>query len=389
MPAIVIPDIDLDPIADAGLCRAIRALLALVERLAGQVRTLQEETQRLRAEVSRLQGEPGRPVIRPQAPPPAAHSSERERRQSTPRQGTPKREHLVIDRTETLAVGPATLPPDAERKGDEEVVVQDIVLHPDNVLFRKEQWHAAAAGKTYLAPLPPGYDGQFGAGLVTLVLTLYGAGTMSEAKIVDLLHSVGVLLSAGHVSDLLIKEREAFHAEWAPWSRPAWPAAPGSTSMTPARASTARPGPVTFYAAQPDLTRLLAGLTPIAEDTLLLGPATTAPLRVTGYLSAAVPPLALVTSVRALVLAGEAVLALPTPTATFILPGGRRESDEAPEATLRREVLEEAGWTLAGLTPMGFLRYHATGSRHLPPIYPLSNVNRYCRPHGMRDGCDG
>jgi hypothetical protein len=48
---------------------------------------------------------------------------------------------------------------------------------------------------------------------VTLVLTLYFAGNMSEAKILALLHSLGVLISAGHLSDLLIKERDAFHAE--------------------------------------------------------------------------------------------------------------------------------------------------------------------------------
>jgi hypothetical protein len=214
MPTMVVPDIDLDQIADAGLCRAIRALLALVESLLGQVRDLQEETQRLRDENSRLKGEQGRPVIRPQTPPPAAdHSSERERRQSTPRQVTPKRSQIVIDRTELLAVDPASLPPDAIFKGYEEVVVQDVVLHTDNVLFRKEKWHSPSAGKTYLAPLPPGYAGQFGPGLVTLVLTLYFAGNMSEAKILALLHSLGVLISAGHLSDLLIQDRDAFHAE--------------------------------------------------------------------------------------------------------------------------------------------------------------------------------
>lgn len=214
MPTLVVPDIDLDQIADTGLCRAIRTLLGLVERLLGQVRGLQDENQRLRDEVSRLKGEQGRPVIRPQTPPPAAdHSSERERRQATPRQVTPKREQIVIDRTETLVVDPAILPPDATFKDYEEVVVQDLVLHTDNVLFRKETWYSAAAGKSYLAPLPPGYDGQFGPGLVTLVLTLYFAGNMTEPKILALLRSLGILISAGQISNLLIKDQDAFHAE--------------------------------------------------------------------------------------------------------------------------------------------------------------------------------
>ena len=36
---------------------------------------------------------------------------------------------------------------------------------------------------------------------------------MSEPKILDLLHTVGMSMSAGQLSDLLIKDQEAFHAE--------------------------------------------------------------------------------------------------------------------------------------------------------------------------------
>lgn len=211
-----LPEIDLDQIAEAGTRRAVHALLNLVEALLTENRTLRAENQRLRDEISRLKGEQGRPQLKANTkrkPPAADHSSERERRQPTPRQITGKLPHLVIDRTEDLAVERALLPPDAEFKGYEEVVVQDIIIRTDTVLFRKEKWYSPAQGRTYRAPLPPGYDGQFGPGVVTLVLMLYFAGTMSEAKIIDLLRSVGLLISAGHVSDLLIKDQEAFHAE--------------------------------------------------------------------------------------------------------------------------------------------------------------------------------
>ncbi len=56
---------------------------------------------------------------------------------------------------------PEKLPEDAEFKGYAEVIVQDIVLKTDNVLFRKQKFYSPQTGKTYLAPLPVGYEGEF------------------------------------------------------------------------------------------------------------------------------------------------------------------------------------------------------------------------------------
>jgi hypothetical protein len=178
-------------------------------------RTLREENRRLRDEVLRLKGEQGRPSIKPNVRPPAPpdHSSERERHRPTPRQPQSKVAEIVIHRTEDLAVDRALLPPDAEFKGYEEVTIQDLVFRTDNVRFRKEKWYSPAEGKSYLAPLPSGYDGQFGPGLVALVLVLYFASHVSEPKILELLRSIGVQISDGHLSNLLIKDQAALHAE--------------------------------------------------------------------------------------------------------------------------------------------------------------------------------
>jgi hypothetical protein len=45
------------------------------------------------------------------------------------------------------------------------------------------------------------------------VLALYYAGGMSEPKLLELLQTVGLQISAGQLSDLLIKNQEQFHAE--------------------------------------------------------------------------------------------------------------------------------------------------------------------------------
>jgi hypothetical protein len=105
------------------------------------------------------------------------------------------------------------LPPEAEFKGYEEVVVQDVIFRTDNVLFHKEKFYSASEGKTYLAPLPQGYRGQFGPGIKALTQVFYYGAQMSEPKVAETLRSVGVRISDGRVSNLLIKDQAAFHAE--------------------------------------------------------------------------------------------------------------------------------------------------------------------------------
>ena len=108
---------------------------------------------------------------------------------------------------------PAVLPPEARFKGYAEVVVQDLIVRPDTILFRKETYYSPTMRQTYRAALPAGYRGQFGPGLKAFVVVLAFAGQMSEAAILTLLRSVGVQISAGQLSNLLIKDQAAFHAE--------------------------------------------------------------------------------------------------------------------------------------------------------------------------------
>lgn len=118
-----------------------------------------------------------------------------------------------------------------------------------------------------------------------------------------------------------------------------------------------------------DLADLLARLTPVAEESHVWGrggPSPT-PLHVRAYLGTEPPPLRTVTSVRAVVLRGDAMLALRSGTELHVLPGGRREGDETPAQTVRREVLEESGWTLGPLSLLGFIHYRNLGPWKEPP----------------------
>ena len=64
-----------------------------------------------------------------------------------------------------------------------------------------------------MAPLPVGYEGEFGPGIKTMIITLYYGGNMSEPKIIELLSHWGISISDGQVSNLLTKGHEPWHEE--------------------------------------------------------------------------------------------------------------------------------------------------------------------------------
>ena len=200
-----------------GARSAILALLNLVESMKQENQALRDEVQRMRDENNRLKGEQGKPDIKPNKSDDldeTDHSSEKERNPS-PKGWSKKskRNKIVVDREETLTVDESILPTDAQFKGYEEVVVQDIKLTTDTVLFRKEKYYSPSQKRTYLAPMPEGYVGEFGPSVRAMVLTLYYASGMTEPKIQEILGYTGVSISSGQISNLLIKGKEAWHDE--------------------------------------------------------------------------------------------------------------------------------------------------------------------------------
>ena len=211
----MLEDLDLNSIADDRARELVQQLLNLLEDVMADLRAAQAEIQRLRDEINRLKGEQGQPTIKPNTPhlPPKDHSSEQERRTPTVWSKGRKTDRIPIDREHVLEVDPARLPPDAVCKGYEDVVVQDVIFHTDNVLFQKEKFYSPSQHTTYLASLPAGYHGQFGPGIKSLVRVLYYGAQMSEPKVAELWHNVGIQISAGQVSNLLIKDHAGLHSE--------------------------------------------------------------------------------------------------------------------------------------------------------------------------------
>jgi regulator of replication initiation timing len=139
----ILQSIDPKGIADESMRRTIEILLNLIEQLQLEVKELREENQQLRDENNRLKGEQGKPDIKASKKGfTSKHSSEKERQTPKKHCKGSKKASIKIDRKEIVEYPQELLPADAQFKGYEEVIVQDITLKTDNVLFQKEKYYS-------------------------------------------------------------------------------------------------------------------------------------------------------------------------------------------------------------------------------------------------------
>ena len=151
----ILRNVDLAGIQDERARECIRLLLNLIETLTADLRKAQTENLYLREQLNRRKGGGG---ANPTSPKDTAgsksQSSEKERAEAKQRTRRSKLDQIRIDREEVLKLDRASLPPDVQFKGYEDVVVQELRIGTDNVKFRKEKYYAPSTGQTYLAPLP-------------------------------------------------------------------------------------------------------------------------------------------------------------------------------------------------------------------------------------------
>jgi hypothetical protein len=176
---------------------------------------LQEENQKLRDENNRLKGEQGKPSIRKQAQGSQNHSSETERksRKKKKKKSKTKKHKIKIDRTEICAVDKSQLPADAEFKGYQPVIVQDIKIQTDNTKFKKEIYYSASLGKTFIADLPPGYHGEFGPNIKALAMSLHHAHKMTESAIQEFFSNHRIIISGSTIARMLVNDEANFNQE--------------------------------------------------------------------------------------------------------------------------------------------------------------------------------
>lgn len=91
-----------------------------------------------------------------------------------------------------------------QHRGYREVVIQNIKFESDNVLYRLERMYSPSAGKFYEAKLPGGLNQQrYGNESRAFILRLYFELRTPEEKILEMLRSEAIVISAGAISEII------------------------------------------------------------------------------------------------------------------------------------------------------------------------------------------
>lgn len=201
--------------SDPDVQKVIHLLLNIIEGQAARIDELEQKAQELESEIKRLKtGQGNPPKGSPKNPiKPQTSANEPPRPTNKNHKGGPKNEKIVIDRQKRLELDKSHLPFDAVFKGYRDVVVQNLILKRDNVLYEVAQYYSKSENKLYSAKLPAGYCGEFGAELRSILQTLRNVCDVTEGSLMKLMESAGVQISAGSINNILLSESEQMQQE--------------------------------------------------------------------------------------------------------------------------------------------------------------------------------
>ena len=204
------PDLP-EPLRIAGVEIPVQDQSPLVLLLVALVQKQATEIQELRDEIQRLKKTTRRPDIKPSV----LLKPEKKKPKQSPgkRPGSDKRsktKDIHID--QDILLPPSELPPDAVLEGYRDFVVQDLVIKTNNTRYRRSVYRLPN-GSLLVGPRPDGVTSHFGLGLRQYILLQAHQNHVTQNRILEQLRDLGIDISAGQISNILLKGHEAFHDE--------------------------------------------------------------------------------------------------------------------------------------------------------------------------------
>ena len=182
----------------------------LLRQLLEIVRSQHERIQQLEDEIARLKGLETRPVIAPsrlESPPRHPPTPGRKRPGSDKRSKTAQ---LTIATENFIPL--VDKPSGSTFKGYEDFVVQDLVIEPCVIRYRRERWQTPT-GQTLIAPLPPEIipGSHFGPNPICFILHQYHYQHVTQPLLWEELDQLGIDISVGQLSRILTEQKDGFH----------------------------------------------------------------------------------------------------------------------------------------------------------------------------------
>lgn len=183
----------------------------LVLLLLSVIQQLKKENQELRDEIQRLKKTTRRPDIKPSVL--LKPDAKKPEQPPSKRPGSAKRQKtkaLHIDQDVVLV--PDDLPTGAILEGYRDFVVQDLIFKSNNTRYRRAVYRLPD-GTLRVAQRPADVSSHFGLGLQQYILLQVHQNHVTQNRLLEALRDIGIDISAGQISHLLLNGHEAFHEE--------------------------------------------------------------------------------------------------------------------------------------------------------------------------------
>ena len=197
--------VPLPDISEAECTPLVRQLLDIIGHLQNRIQELEDE-------ILRLKGLKSRPTI---APSPLETPPRPPRDPGQKRPGSAKRlKTAQLTITDEVVVPLADPPFGSTFKGYEDFVVQDLIIRPRVIRYRRERWQTPD-GQNLVAGLPADVrpDSHFGPNLICFIIHQYHHQHVTQPLLWEQLDQLGIDISVGQVSRILTEEKDAFHQE--------------------------------------------------------------------------------------------------------------------------------------------------------------------------------
>ena len=196
----------------------VQGLLVLVEKLIEYTQMQQEEIDVLKDDIKVLKGEKKRPKFKAskldestnEGDEDKASTTKDDKKKKKPQKRNNKKA-LTIHRDKYIK--PDDIPEGSRFKGYQNFVVQELVIHNENIRYRLERW-LTPDGKLLTGHLPSSLENRhYGSNLVTYLLYQHHHCQVTQPLLIEQLREWGIVISTGQIDKLLRESKERFHEE--------------------------------------------------------------------------------------------------------------------------------------------------------------------------------
>jgi uncharacterized small protein (DUF1192 family) len=166
-----------------------------------------KEIQLLKDEIARLKGQKPKPKIKPSILEKQSSAAKKKNRKKRAKKSKKIEVHEVVP------IEPEHIPAGSTYKGYQDYLVQDLIISNWNICYRRMRWKTPD-GRYIVGSLPDEISGtHFGPTLTAFILYQYYGCHVTQPLIAEQLKELGIEISTGQISNIIINNKERFHTE--------------------------------------------------------------------------------------------------------------------------------------------------------------------------------